>query len=134
MVIEVKKAMAHIYFCNNPRERCTIGDCVIRALSKALNKSWDDVYIDLASEGFFIKDMPSSNEVWGSYLYSKGFNKHSIPGRYSYTIEDFCMDHPYGVFVVGTGSHAVAVIQGNAYDTWNSSQEEVAFYWEREEM
>ena len=126
--------MAYVYFCNNPRNRCSIGDCVIRAVSLALDKSWDEVYIDLATEGFFIKDLFSANEVWGSYLYTKGFTKKSIPNRYSYTVEDFCIEHPEGVFVLGTGTHAVAVIDGNVYDTWNSSQEEVSFYWEREEF
>lgn len=126
--------MAYVYYCNNPRNRCTIGDCVIRALSVALDKSWDEIYIDLTTEGFFIKDLPSSNEVWGSYLYSKGFTKRSIPNRYSYTVEDFCIDHPYGTYVVGTGTHAVAVVSGDILDTWNSSQEDVSFYWEREDF
>ena len=125
--------MAYIYFCNNPKKRCTIGDCVVRALSVALRKSWDDVYIDLVTEGFFIKDLPSANETWSSYLYSKGFTKKSIPNRYSYTIEDFCQEHPYGTYVIGTGSHAVAIVNGDYLDTWNSGQEEVAFYFERED-
>ncbi len=125
--------MAYIYFCNNPRNRCTIGDCVIRALSVALDKPWDEIYIDLVTEGYYIKDLPSANAVWGSYLYSKGFTKKSIPNRYSYTVEEFCIDHPQGTYVVGTGTHAVAVVSGDIYDTWNSSEEDVSFYWERED-
>ena len=125
--------MAYIYFCNNPKKRCTIGDCVCRALSMALNKSWDEVYIDLASEGFAVKDMPSANAVWSSYLFSKGFYKKSKFNQYSYSIEDFCAEHPYGTYVVCTGTHVVCCKDGSYFDTWNSGQEEVAFYFERED-
>ena len=124
--------MAYVYYCNNPKKRCTIGDCVCRSLSLALKKSWDEVYLDLVVEGYFAKDMPSANEIWSSYLYSKGFTKRSISNRYSYTIEDFCKEHPYGTYIVGTGSHVVTVIDSDYYDTWDSGQEEVAFYFERE--
>ena len=123
--------MAYVYFCNNPRKKCIIGDCVIRALSCAMKKSWDTIYIDLVMEGFSLKDMPSSNEVWGRYLYSNRFRKYSVPDEY--TIEDFANDHREGIYIVGTGTHVVAVIDGNYMDTWDSGSEIAAFYWEREE-
>ena len=124
--------MAYVYFCNNPRNKCTIGDCVIRAVSAALNKSWDEVYIDLATEGFALKDMMSSNEVWGSYLYSHGFRK-SVPDRYMYSVGDFAINHPKGTYVIGTGTHAVAIINGTVKDTWDSRNEIIAYFWERED-
>ena len=40
-----------------------VGDCVIRAISKAMNKSWEDTYIDIVVQGFLHSDMPSSNHV-----------------------------------------------------------------------
>ena len=120
------------YFCNNPKKKCQIGDCVVRAISKALNLSWETVFIDLMMEAYSACDMPNSNNVWGTYLYLKGFTKRIIPYTYGYTIEDFCIDHPIGTFVVGSGTHAAAVIDGTLYDTWNSSQETIIFYWERE--
>lgn len=127
--------MAYIYFCNNPKNLCHIGDCVIRAISKALNISWETAYIDIAIQGYLSCDMPSSNNVWGSYLYSRGFRRHSIPDKYSYgyTIEDFCKDHPRGTYILCTGTHTVTAVDGNIFDTWNSLNEVPAFYWEREE-
>lgn len=53
--------MAYVYYNPNPYQRRGIGDCTIRCLAKALNTSWDSAYIELASQGFFLKDMPSSN-------------------------------------------------------------------------
>lgn len=45
-----------------------VGDCVIRAITKAMDKSWEDTYIDIVVQGFLHSDMPSSNHVWDAYL------------------------------------------------------------------
>lgn len=37
--------------------------------------------------------------------------------------------YPRGVYIIGTGSHAVCVIDGNFYDSWNSGSEVVTFFW-----
>ena len=47
-----------------------------------------------------------------------------------YTIEDFCADHPMGLYVLGTGTHVVTVVDGNYYDTWRSGDEIPQYYWE----
>lgn len=122
--------MGYVYFCNNPRNKCMIGDCVIRAISKALDISWETAYIDLVMEGYLACDMPSSNEVWGKYLYSKGYTKKIIPNFC--TVEEFCKDHPIGTYVLGMGNHVVTAISGQFFDTWNSGEEVISFYWERE--
>lgn len=48
-----------------------------------------------------------------------------------YTVADFCWDNPYGYYLLATGTHAVAVIDGDYYDTWDSGNESVAYYYER---
>ena len=70
--------MSYIPFNPNPR-RNSVGDCVIRAISKVTNQDWDTTYLGVALQGYIVKDMPSSNNVWGGYLYSKGFNRYVIP-------------------------------------------------------
>lgn len=110
-----------------------VGDCVIRAISKALNESWEKVYIDLCVQGFMMGDLPNSNAIFSAYLRRKGFKRHTIedcPDCYS--VEDFCREHPNGVYVIGTGSHAVAVVDGNIFDAWNSSRETPVYYFEKE--
>ena len=110
-----------------------VGDCVVRAISKALNKPWECVFIELCVQGFMMGDLASSNAVWSAYLRHKGFKRHTIedcPDCYS--IEDFCQDHPKGVFVIGTGTHAVAVIDACYYDAWESGREPVVYYFEKE--
>lgn len=63
--------MSYINFNPNP-DRKLVGDCVIRAISKAMNQSWDDTYIGIMLQGYAMHDMPSSNDVWGRYLFERG--------------------------------------------------------------
>ena len=76
-------------------------------------------------------DMPSSNAVWGAYLRSKGFKKRTLEDSCPecYTLRDFCMDHSKGLYVVQTGNHVVTVQDANYFDTWDSGDEIVVFYW-----
>ena len=110
------------------------GDCVVRALTKALDCDWDNAYTDLAVQGFMLSDMPSANYVWGSLLRDRGFARYGIPNSCPdcYTIQDFCEDNPKGLFVVATGTHAVAVVDGNYYDTWDCGKEVPVYYFYKE--
>ena len=110
-----------------------VGDCVIRAISKAMNYGWERTYIELAIQGFMMCDMPSANHVWGMYLKEKGFKRHLIHDDYvgDYTVGDFCKDHPEGVYVLALSSHVVTVVDGDIYDTWDSSYEIPLYYFER---
>lgn len=124
--------MGFIRFNTNPVNNL-VGDCTVRAVSVLTDQTWDDTYLWLVTEGFVIKDMPSSNEVWGSYLKHNGFKKTVIPDTCPncYTVKDFCMDYPKGRFLLSTGSHVIAVVDGNYYDTWDSGDELPIYYWER---
>lgn len=83
--------MSYINFNPNP-DRKLVGDCVIRAISKAMNQSWDDTYIGLMLQGYSMHDMPSSNDVWGRYLFEHGFRRYIIPDTCPdcYTVRQFC--------------------------------------------
>lgn len=117
------------------------GDCVIRAIACASDRSWDEVYWDIAFKGFQIAEMPSWNNVWQSYLKDSGYRRHAIPDSCPdcYTVEDFCNDHPYGSYILyipytsheGNAGHAVAVKNGFYIDTWDSGSETPICYWER---
>ena len=119
---------------NNNPDKALVGDCTVRAISKAIGKPWDDTYIFLAVQGFKMKDMPSSNRVWGEFLYANGFRRFIIPDSCPncYTIKDFCNDHPKGKFIVATGTHVVCVVDGNYYDSWDSGEEVPIYYWRKE--
>lgn len=123
------------YFVYNPNPtRKLVGDCVIRAISKTLNKSWEDVYLDIMLQGFMMKDMPSSNDVWGRYLLNHGFKRYIIPDTCPdcYTVRQFCAENPQLTGILATGSHVIAVDRGNYYDTWDSGDETPIFYWRKD--
>lgn len=123
-----------VNFCNNPRGRM-VGDCVTRAISKALDKSWKDAYLLIASKGYALADMPTSNMVWGQVLEDYGFKRHSLPDTCPtcYTIGDFADDHLNGMYVVGTGNHVVTIVDGQIFDSWDSRNETALYYWSKEE-
>lgn len=121
-------------FNNNPAGRA-VGDCAIRAVSLALGIDWEEAYNLIADAGYNMGDMPSSNSVWGAVLRQNGFYRTAVPNTCPdcYTAADFAQDHPRGVFVLGFGTHVATVIDGNIYDSWNSSNEIPQYFWYRKE-
>ena len=108
-----------------------VGDCVVRALSKALDTDWNTAYTMAAVKGLAVGDMPSSDAVWGAVLHQNGFRREVIPNDMpmDYSVADFANDHPKGIFVLGIGGHVVTVSDGNIYDSWDSSNEIPQFVW-----
>lgn len=126
--------MAYIYMNMNPIKRNT-NDCVVRALSLVMSKSWEDVYLELAYEGLSLYDMMEANSTWGNYLKKNGFIQSVLPNTcpLCYTLRDFCKDNPYGAYIVATGSHVIAVIDGDYYDTTDSGNEIVTYFFYKED-
>lgn len=118
----------------NPQHN-QVGDCVVRSVSKILGYDWERTYIELALQGFMMCDMPSANAVWGAYLKNKGFTRHVIPDNCPdcYTVAEFAEDNPHGKYILATGSHVIAVSDGNYYDTWDSGGEIPVYYWSKED-
>lgn len=107
----------------------------MRAVAKALDIDWEQAYNLLADNGFAMGDMPSSDSVWGSVLRQHGFYRLNIPNACPdcYTVKDFCKEYPKGTYVLGFGGHVATVVDGNLYDSWDSSQEIPQFMWFRKE-
>lgn len=117
----------------NPYKR--VGDCVVRAIAMVLGEPWEKVYWDVCEKGAQLYDMPDSNEVWSAYLFEHGFKRYIIPNEcpHCYTVKDFCRDYPQGRFLLATGSHVIAVIDGDYYDTWDSGGEVPVYFFVRRE-
>lgn len=113
--------MIFVEYNPNPKGIIT-GDCVIRAICKALNKDWEKVYMELTVEGLQEAMWGDTNHVWERYLREHGFTKQILPNTCPdcYTIADFAKDFNTGTFIIATGSHVVTIQNGNYYDTWDS--------------
>ena len=121
-------------FNNNPAGR-VVGDCAVRSVSVALDTDWETAYNLIADAGFNMADMPSSDAVWGAVLRQNGFYRKAIPDSCPncYTAEDFARDNPRGIFVLGFGGHVATVVDGDLYDSWDSSQEIPVYVWYKPE-
>lgn len=116
----------------NPMARRTI-DCTIRAIATAMQQDWDTTFVGLIEKAYDKKDMPSANHVWGAYLRANGWRREIVPNECPdcYTVQDFCAEHPEGVFILALDGHVVCVINGNYLDTWDSGEEIPLYYWKR---
>ena len=118
----------------NPMAR-RVGDCAVRAVALALAMDWESAFWLLADAACAMCDMPSSDAVWGAVLRQHGFRRAAVPDSCPdcYTAEDFCREHPEGVYVLAFGGHVATAIDGNLYDTWDSSGMVPQFYFYRED-
>lgn len=124
--------MSYVYYNPNPKH-ARVGDCTIRAISKAMGQSWESTYAGLTAYGYMLCDMPSSNAVWGAYLRRNGYKRFIVDdhGKDGYTVSDFCNDNPDGVYVLCVTGHVLCVDNGDYFDTWDSGDEIPLYYWKK---
>ena len=122
-----------VHYNPNP-VKAGAGDCSVRAISKALDLTWEQAFAKLALNAFQMGDVISSDIVWGSLLRQEGFKREIIPNTCPdcYTAADFCQDHPLGVFVLKSDGHVACVRDEILYDSWDSSMKPVIYYWYKE--
>lgn len=120
------------HFNENPKGK-NVGDCTVRAISKAMGTDWGKTYLALCVQGYLDCDMPSSNAVWGNFLRANGFERHVIPAACPecYTVDQFCEEHPDGTYILALSGHVVCVQDGAIYDSWDSGEETPIYYFER---
>ena len=125
--------MAFYYFNPNPLGK-KVGDCVIRAIAKAMDMTWDEVAIDLSMQMLTLKDMPNSADVWGEYLHLNGFTRGVLPSDCPncVTVKQFCELFPKGTYIVGTSLHVIAVKNGDYYDTEDVGDAMLTYFWKKE--
>lgn len=106
-------------------------DCVIRALAIILDKTWYEVYDDLYLVGRQEASVSCHDDVWGLYLRMNGFEPFLLPETCPRctTVRNFTKYYPKGKYVIGTGTHAVAIVDGDYYDSWDSGEEVPSFFW-----
>ena len=122
------------YFNPNPvaaREE----DCAVRAVSAALGISWDEAFDLIAYNAKQMGSMMHRDASWGSVLRQHGFYRATIPNTCPdcYTAEDFCIDNPEGVFVLGFGTHTACIRDGVLMDVFDSRDEVPIYVWYRKD-
>jgi len=121
------------YYNPNPLKKET-GDCVVRALTKATGKEWDEVYKELFEIGFELKVMPNSDEAWKEYLLRNGFEYCKITvkkGSKRPTVDSFTRSNKKGIFVLRVANHLVTAQDGYYYDTWDCGNKSLYGYYKK---
>ena len=129
----------YFHFNNpNPKGKLT-GDCAIRALSLALNQTWEQTARELAEMGVKYGYAQTETKLIDKYLKAKGMFKHKQP-KYDngskYTGKAFCEclqyfeKAPFVNVIAKIGAHhIVAIINGRINDTWDSTSNCIGQYW-----
>lgn len=120
------------YFNPNPK-KLNVGDCTVRSICAVTGLDWYTVHKALCELSADLCDMPSADAVWWTLLEQMGYGKLHLIDHCPdcYTVEDFCYDHKRGLYVLGPKEHAVAVIDGAYWDSWDSGGTVPKYFFKR---
>ena len=110
------------------------GDCVIRCLTKVLNKDWVDIFDELVPYAREMQCMPNGKPCYEKYLKDHGFSYVGISnkkGTKRPTVKSFSGRHKNGTYVLRVAHHLVACENGLYFDTWDSGEKSLYGYWEK---
>ena len=92
-----------------------VNDCVVRAISKAENKTWDETYEELSEiaqfEGILLDDV--------NFVESYLDKRYKRACHYSKTVGEFLNEHPKGTYLITMQGHITVIINGVLYDTFD---------------
>lgn len=126
--------MAEWQFYNPNPDGNRVDDCMIRAICAATGEDWKDVHVALCALSYELDDVQVGNRVWRAYMLRHGYGMYAIPNTCPecYTVGDFADEHPTGVYLLGTGQHAVTVRDGMVQDTFDSRGLTPIYYYSKE--
>jgi len=128
------------FYNANPKNKITT-DCVIRAISTALEIPYNDVVMEMAELQCRTGLDPSEKKAIDKFLQNHGWTKCKQPKKLDNTkytgdefctsfIPSFCKHNKMNRIVAFIGTHhAVAIIDGVVWDTWNSTRGCIGNYW-----
>ena len=125
--------MEFIKYNSNPKNKIT-NDCIIRAITIATNKRWEDVYRELTELGIRKGLMINDKKNWKAYIKMLGYEKQKTPKKEDnkrYSIKEFYEElaETQQIYIVSIRSHLTIIKDKNLYDTWNCSNKCMGNYW-----
>lgn len=110
------------------------GDCVIRALTKVLNKEWLEVFDEITPISREMQIPFNMKPCYEEYLKQNGFIYEGISnkkGSKRPTVKKFASTtkNDNRVYVLRVANHLVSAIDGYYYDTWDSGEKSLYGYW-----
>lgn len=103
-----------------------VNDRVVRAISVAEGKTWDETYDELSdiaqSEGILLDDV----KFVDNYL-DKRYKR--VP-HYSSTVGEFIEEFPKGVYLITVPGHITVAVDGVVYDVFDCRNRTIWAVWE----
>lgn len=134
------KILAKLYKYNANTSNKNTGDCVARSISLALGMDYDEVKRGLKKVGHEM-NIPGWNYFRGFTRYIREQVGYDISWRKpvevfnrTMTVEEFSQELDTGTYLLlcgkveGSTNHMVACIDGNYYDSWDSSNRIVSYF------
>lgn len=113
------------YYNANARGNNT-SDCVIRAISLAEGKNWNDTYKELTNKARRKGVLLDNVEFVEDYLDSK----YKRACHYSKTVREFSNEFRKGTFLVTMQSHITCIKDGVIYDTFDCGKSRMYCAWQ----
>lgn len=134
MIKKIPEDTKYFHYYNSNPKGIRAGDCAIRALSLALNQTWEDTLQGLTEVALKCKRSPTETTTIAKYLNKKGWRKELQPKHLDatkYTGKQFIDARlKNSVIICKIGPHHISVIYGGRfYDTWDPSDYTVGNYW-----
>tara|TARA_R100001244_G_scaffold19724_2_gene20543 strand:+ start:1933 stop:2361 length:429 start_codon:yes stop_codon:yes gene_type:complete len=102
----------------NQKLKTHVGDCVVRALSIAMEQKYKTTMNDLFALGLELGCMPNTDQCWREYLSRKGWIENKF-GKQLVRINSIKI--PRDQFVLcQTAGHLVAINDAELYDTFDA--------------
>lgn len=101
-------------------------DCVVRAISLAENKPWNETYSELSriaqKNGIILDDVNFVEPLLDSRYERICFDNISVG--------EFAEYHPYGIYLITMNGHITCCIDGVIYDTFDCRDRIMLCAWE----
>lgn len=124
------------FFKSGKPKNWYINDSAIRAIAKALNKSWEDAYDILSATGKKLYNIPTSKQVIEHVLTECGFNfvtyGKPVKDEKRPNVKEFInnVQRPNKIYVLNLADYFVCTIDKNVYDVSdNCLKSSVYSYW-----
>ena len=125
-----------VYYQPNKKDiKDKVGDCQVRALSKALGLTWVeafDITIPICRELQTYTIFDGEHGMTVEAMDRLGFDYDGVSnkrGSKRPTVDSFARDHKQGTYIVKVAHHVVAVVDGKYYDTWDSGDRSLYGYY-----
>ena len=103
-----------------------VNDCVVRAISVAEGKTWDESYDELSDIA------QDEGNLLDNVHFVEGYldRRYKRVPHYSKTVGEFAEEYPEGIYLVTMPSHITVVLDGIVHDVFDCRNRTMWTAWE----